>query len=917
LSAPISVAAPEGVNQTVTRDPYGSPTAIKQSGVYNGTETDSITKTLVYDIYHRLCRTTEPESGDSTIAYDGANNVRATASGLVLTETGCARDQVPTASTTNYTYSPTNRVKTIAPPAGTQSTQYFYDNVGNVTSTVSGYSTWNGSYNFRNMLTGESLAQIGQTTVALGYAHDGYGSLTLIHYPNGENVSYLPNPRGRDTQAVSSSGNYATSVSYFANGQIASYVLGNGVAYVADQNQRQIVKDFSYGTVSALSLGEALTYDSDANITAVADLQGGPRGKAFGYDGLNRLNNAQAPALWGSQGFKYDPLNNLRVRIDGSQTSTYNYDATNRLLSITGGATPASFQYDTRGNVVNKNGVVFAFDQKDQLSQIAGYDSYLYNADGLRTIKTAANGGATTFYFYSRAGQLMYQWEPAQSKATNFIYLGSKLLARNSSITPTAPGAISFNQNPSNGSVVISWGSVPQSTSYTVQQATGPSGPWATVATTASLSATVSGLAGGTYYYQVQACASDGCGPWVLSSSLGVTPAGSAISVPSGAINGAYTVSWAASPGASVYSVQESLNGGAWIVVASNISATSLTRPGNASGVYTYQVATGNAYGSRGWSATSSPVYVVLQPSAVSFDANPNNGSFTVSWSAVGGASSYVLQENANGAGWVTLSSAAATTLARTGYTGGTYLYRVQACVGAVCGAWTVSSALGVTPNFSTMTVPSAPVLGTYTISWSAPASASAYSVQESVNGGAWTLIAYNTNATSMTRPGTTSGLYTYQVQAGNAYGSRGWSATSAQVSVPAVPSPPTNIRATADANGKIIIVWDAMQWATTYHVIVYGAHGALGQYLYTVATNSFNMVSQAPGKYTLTVSACSIAGCSAAVSNSNGLLSVGGSTASSMQQLTDKAMQVMGMSTVSKQGCTTTQCTVVSGGNP
>jgi hypothetical protein len=128
-----------------------------------------------------------------------------------------------------------NRVTTILPPAGTQSTSYGYDPVGRLTSAVSGISTWSSTYNFRGMLTSEALQLVGQNAWGLGYAHDANGSLSLIHYPDGENVSYAPDALGRPTQA----GSYASSVGYFPNGQVAQFAYANGTSYVAAQNARQ------------------------------------------------------------------------------------------------------------------------------------------------------------------------------------------------------------------------------------------------------------------------------------------------------------------------------------------------------------------------------------------------------------------------------------------------------------------------------------------------------------------------------------------------------------------------------------------------------------------------------------------------------------------------------------------------------
>ena len=96
--AVIRVEAPEGVVQSIARDLFGNPWSITQGG--NGVI--PITKTMVYDGYYRLCRTTEPESGDEVMAYDGANNLAWSASGQDITGTGCGQEQVAVASQTTF-----------------------------------------------------------------------------------------------------------------------------------------------------------------------------------------------------------------------------------------------------------------------------------------------------------------------------------------------------------------------------------------------------------------------------------------------------------------------------------------------------------------------------------------------------------------------------------------------------------------------------------------------------------------------------------------------------------------------------------------------------------------------------------------------------------------------------------------------
>jgi hypothetical protein len=114
---------------------------------------------------------------------------------------------------------------------------------------------------------------------------------------------------------------------------------------------------------------------------------------------------------------------------------------------------------------------------------------------------------------------------------------------------------------------------------------------------------------------------------------------------------GSYAVSWTAPVSATSYTVQTSLNGGAWSTIDSNITATSLTLDGTVAGTRTFQVSASNAYGPGGWTV-SAPITVFGVPGPITFDHNPNGGSSTVSWGAVPLATCYNVQESLNSGAW-------------------------------------------------------------------------------------------------------------------------------------------------------------------------------------------------------------------------------------------------------------------------
>jgi YD repeat-containing protein len=876
---PIQVNAPAGISQAIVRDIYGNPTSITQSGLY-GSENDSVTKTLLYDSYHRLCRTTEPESGSTVMAYDAANNLAWSAQGQTITDGTCGQSDVATAAQTVRTYDAMNRVLTISPPSGTQATTYTYDARGNVKTTVSGIAIQGFTYNSRNLLTNQVLwIPSAGYSWGVAYNYDGYAHVSTIGYPsyNGtsEGVAYSPDAFGRATQV----GNYASGITYFPNDQVEGFNYGNGASYVAEQNTRQLLSNFSYGLGSTLNISEDYTYDNNGNITNVNDLVNGQRTKGFTYDALNRLTNAQANNLYGTETYTYDALNNLRTRLTGGNTLTLNYNAANQLASVDqNGSLTTSYGYDNQGNrnSLSSGGATtsYSFDAENQLLQVSGVEGYAYDAAGRRIAKTATNGTASEYYFYDQAGQLIYSFTPATAIGTNYIYLGTKLIAKHALQELTVPTSVNVSANPNNGNFTVSWGASAAATSYTLQESIN-GGAWNTIYSGSATSASLTGRAGGTYTYQVQACASGGCSGWAASSSVGVWPAIPMVGVPSGTMNGTYSVTWSASPSATGYTVQEALNGGAWTTIASNTTATSISRPGNANGSYTYQVESLNSYGTAGWSATSAAVVVNttfgVMPTptpTLTVPATNNTGSPTISWSAASPVTGYTLQQSANGGtSWTMVYSGTGTSVTLTGLAAGSYTYQLQACNtaggGSACTAWINGGTLVVTlpptgtPSLST---PSLSSNGSYTVSWSTVATATSYTLQQQVNGGSWTTI-QSSSATSWAASGEGDGTYAYRVQACNVGGCGPWSATgTTTVTLPPSSAPTLTVPATS-GSGAYSVTWTAVSTATSY-TVQQQINGGAWTTVQSSASTSLAISGEGNGTYAYQVQACNAGGC-------------------------------------------------------
>ena len=342
----------------------------------------------------------------------------------------------------------------------------------------------------------------------------------------------------------------------------------------------------------------------------------------------------------------------------------------------------------------------------------------------------------------------------------------------------TAPG-VTVPASSSNGSYTVSWSGVAGPVSYTLQEQVNGGG-WTTVQANGMTSWSIAGRGNGTYGYRAQACNTTGCGPWSATASTTMLlppPTPASISVPATS-NGPIVISWAASATATIYGLDQSVNGGTWAQVYAN-SATSTTVTAGASGSYSYRAYACNASGCNGY-ATSGAVAVTIPPASapgLSVPASSNNGSYTITWSGVSGATSYTLQEQVNGGGWSTVQANGAGSWSTSGRGNGTYGYRVQACNVGGCGPWSSAGtvAVALVPATPTLTVNQSHA-GSFIIAsltWTAEPNATTYVVQEE-NGATITQM-YSGSSTTWSGGYPYGPLRSFRVEACNSSGCSSW----------------------------------------------------------------------------------------------------------------------------------------------
>jgi len=811
-------------------------------------------------------------------------------------------------ATNSYTYNARNLLKQetlTTTGSAPQSIEYRYDQNGNLSGHVypSGRSV------------GYAPNALGQATqagsYATGVAYFPNGGMSGFTYGNGIVHSLVQNTRGLPDRSLDSYG--------------GSRVLDDGYVYDPSGNVMSIVdgarggrtsRDMTYDgldrirTATSPMFGQAAyTYDALDNLRTV---KVGSRNHIYYYDGTWRLTNIRNSVSGAAVvGLGYDVQGNLTNK----NGQAYRFDFGNRLREATGKET---YRYDGHGRRVEsvatadgapivsfygQDGVLRA--QRDHRvartldyiylngSQVARTTDVIapwkprvqspsYSPQSAFTVEWPAVGGAASYEVQESAnggawvalasgaatntsvtrGAGSYQY---RARACNTAGCGewSASSATTVELVPAVAPTLSAPATATNGDYAVSWTGVAATTSYVLEESAN-GGAWTTAFSGAATSRTFAGRAAGAYAHRVKACNGAGCSAYSAIATVQAVyqPGGVTVTAPAASYTGSYTVTWTAGTNsATSYRLEESANGAAW--VAQTVTGTAFTYSGKASGAFAYRVTACNA-GGCGPTSTSVSVQVTLPPGSaptLSAPASAAFGNYTVSWTSVGTATSYALEESAQGGAWVASYAGASTSNAYAGRPVGSYGYRVRACNAGGCGPYSASVTVQsehppATPN---LTVPPTNYVGSYTISWTASPTSTSYRLEESVNGGAWTQI-HNAATTSLAVSGRTNGTYSYRVVACNGVGCSAASAAGAvQVTLP--PGSPSVAAPATSATGNYTLSWSGVATASSYQVEE-SQNGGAWTLLYDGSALSIGVGGRPQGSHQYRARACNIAGC-------------------------------------------------------
>ncbi|MGH8321664.1 MAG: PKD domain-containing protein [Gammaproteobacteria bacterium] len=306
-----------------------------------------------------------------------------------------------------------------------------------------------------------------------------------------------------------------------------------------------------------------------------------------------------------------------------------------------------------------------------------------------------------------------------------------------------------------------------------------------------------------------------------------------------------------------------------WTQTAGPVSASLATSTGETTtvtsatpGGYTFQlVVTDSAASSL--PASVSVSFVPPTPGTPSVNQSPEySGSYTVSWGAVSGTTSYEVYQSTNGTTFSELGSVSSNSDSLSGQTTGTYYYKVAACENSVCSSQSASSS-GVQVILIPASAPTGLTLspnpsssGNFTLAWTAVSGATYYNVYRS--GDSTPVAQPSSSPANLSQVMNTTDSYYVEAcdQAGCSPAST--SVSEQTLSLPGVPPSVSANPTSVGAGNSFTLSWGTSSGTVSYYNINGGATH------YSPSTHSATL--NAPvrdGTYGYYVQACNAAGCS------------------------------------------------------
>lgn len=268
---------------------------------------------------------------------------------------------------------------------------------------------------------------------------------------------------------------------------------------------------------------------------------------------------------------------------------------------------------------------------------------------------------------------------------------------------PTGLNAASI----ANTSANLSWSAVSGATAYNVQWKLTSSGTWNTISNVTTNSKTLTGLtANNNYSYQIQTICASGSSAYSTPANFTTTNVASGCQIPNGLVatnitTSSATLNWNTVATAVTYTLQWKLGTATSWTTVSGISGTSYNLTGlNPKTNYKWNVKSVCASGGSNFASNANFNTLALACAIPgSLSSTPSTTGATLTWGAVSGAQTYILQwKPQGGTTWTTISGITSNSYALTGLNqSATYEWRVR----TKCNQYD-QSAVSVSDFFST-----------------------------------------------------------------------------------------------------------------------------------------------------------------------------------------------------------------------
>jgi titin len=387
---------------------------------------------------------------------------------------------------------------------------------------------------------------------------------------------------------------------------------------------------------------------------------------------------------------------------------------------------------------------------------------------------------------------------------------------------PSAPTSLSAA--PGNGRASLAWAASPGATQYVVKRALVPGGSLAPVSRTQETSWVDDALTNGsTYLFAVSAV--NAGGESIDSLTAEVTPLAPP-GVPSGLSaapgNGQVALAWSHSPRAAAYTVKRALTPNGPYAPIGQTPQFAYSDTGLANGTTYYYVVSARNDSGESLDSVQTQAMPVSPPGApTELTATAGNRHVALAWTAISGASGYVVKRaTTSGGAYSPIGSTAGTTFVdSTAQNGTTYYYLVTPVnAGGEGLACPEAKATPVSPPLAPARLSLSPGNGRITLAWSAVDGATRYRVKRATHAsGPFAEISGPLVPTATDLAVTNDTTYYYAVTAVNPGGESPPSPTVEATPV-APPPTPTGVLVVA-GNGKVSVTWNPLARATSYLV--------------------------------------------------------------------------------------------------